>query len=97
MSNNHPNRSMTAKAQHPTLGLHPSLHAPITSAELLALCAERDALRAENAALREALAPLIAVEERKLASLEKRPYSIGVETVRQRLATARAALARVPE
>jgi hypothetical protein len=50
-------------------------------------------LRVENQRLREALIPHLAIDERKLSSLAKRPYAIGIGAVRERLNKARAALA----
>lgn len=41
-----------------------------------------------------ALVEQLAVDERKLASLEKRPYSIGLATVRARVERARYAIAK---
>ena len=57
--------------------------------------AENDRLRAHNAELVRALGELHAIDERKLKSIEKRPYAIGIETVRNRVMRNRAILAKV--
>lgn len=69
---------MTKATQHTPL--HADLRAPITPDELIALCAERDALRAEVTTLRLALKTLSDV-----------PHDYMIASVRE---LARAALAR---